>query len=263
MIIILMMRLFGKTYYTCNITMCPMHVNIEDVPGVEVSPGVTERILLHPEQTDSGMLKVTHHVLTGGEVLFKEQGVEYQHYIIAGCAEMGGSLLHSETGIFVPGVSRFGAPHVHGFKHAGESELRILTSIFKIPRANFRWAKTRVRNLAEREASVGGMQAQQLFTEEEHALMGSLRMHSVDVQTHAPGVELGVHRNPEEFGYFLRGTGEAFSGDGWDKVRPGSLVYTAEGVPHAIKNTCKVHPLQYVAYEFTNQDESWTEMGVP
>ena len=238
-----------------------MHVNIADVEEIKLSPEVVERVLLLPEQTDSGDLTVKHHTLTGGEIVFEEEGVEYQHYIISGCALKGGRFLHGDTGIFVPGNSRFGEPHRHAFSHAGEGELRILTVIYKIPRPNFRWAKTRTKNLYQVEGSLGGMYAQQLFTEEEHALMGALRMHSLDVQTHAPGVVLRTHRNPEEFGYILRGTGDVMSGDEWVKVRPGSLVYTGEGVPHAIKNSSGEHPLQYVAFEFTRQDESWTEMG--
>ena len=238
-----------------------MHINIADVKGLELGQGVVERILLRPEQTESGDLTVKHYILTNGEVVFTEEGVEYQHYIISGCALMGGRLLHGDTGIFVPGSSRFGEPHKHCFTHVGEGELRILTVIYKTPRPNFRWAKTRAKNLYQVEGSLGGMFAQQLFTEEEHALMGSLRMHSLDVQTHAPGVVLPIHRNPEEFAYILRGTGEVFSEESWVKVSPGSLVYTGEAVQHAVKNTSEELPLQYVAFEFTKQDESWTEMG--
>jgi mannose-6-phosphate isomerase-like protein (cupin superfamily) len=240
-----------------------MHVNITNVDATKLCSGVIERVILRPEQTDSGDLTVKHHILTNGEVVFTEEGVEYQHYIISGCALMGGCLLHGDTGIFVPGNIRFGEPHKHSFTHVGEGELRILTVIYKTPRPNFRWAKTRTKNLYQVEGSLGGMFAQQLFTEEEHALMGSLRMHSLDVQTHAPGVVLPMHRNPEEFAYILRGTGEMFSGDSWTKVWPGSLSYTGEGIQHAVKNTSKEHPLQYVAFEFTRQDESWTEMGLP
>jgi mannose-6-phosphate isomerase-like protein (cupin superfamily) len=238
-----------------------MHINIADIEGSELVPGVVERVLLRPEQTETGDLTVKHHILTGGEIMFVEEGVEYQHYVISGCALMKGRLLHGDTGVFVPGSSRFGEPHKHGFTHTGESELRILTVIYRTPRPNFRWAKTRIKNLSQVEGSLGGMFAQQIFTEEEHAIMGALRMHSLDVQTHAPGVVLPVHRNPEEFAYILRGTGEVMSGDDWVKVRPGSLVYTEEAVPHAVKNTSEDLPLQYVAFEFTRQDESWTEMG--
>ena len=238
-----------------------MHVNIIDVEGKELAPRVVERVLLRPEQTDSGDLTVKHHTLTEGEIVFVEEGVEYQHYIISGCALMRGSILHGDTGIFVPGSSRFGEPHKHGFTHVGEGELRILTVVYKTPRPNFRWAKIRIKNLNQVEGSFGGMVAQQIFTEEEHALMGALRMHSLDVQTHAPGVVLPIHRNPEEFAYILRGTGEVLSGDDWEKVRPGSLVFTEEGVQHAVKNTSEDYPLQYIAFEFTRQDESWKEMG--
>ena len=238
-----------------------MHINITDVEAINLAPGVEERVLLRPKQTASGDLTVKHHTLTGGEIAFIEKSVEYQHYIISGCALMRGRLLHGDTGIFVPGSSRFGEPHKHVFTHSGEGALRILTVIYKIPRPNFRWAKTRIKNLNQVKGSLGGMFAQQIFTEEEHALMGALRMHSLDVQTHAPGVVLPIHRNPEEFAYILRGTGEVFSGNDWVRVRPGSLVYTAERVPHAVKNISEELPLQYVAFEFTNQDESWTEMG--
>jgi mannose-6-phosphate isomerase-like protein (cupin superfamily) len=238
-----------------------MHVNIADVQTLKLTLGVEERVLLRPELTASGDLTVKHHTLTRGEIAFTEKSVEYQHYIISGCALMRGRLLHGDTGIFVPGSNRFGEPHKHVFTHAGEGTLRILTVIYKTPRPNFRWAKTRIKNLNQVNGSLGGMFAQQIFTEEEHAVMGALRMHSLDVQTHAPGVILPIHRNPEEFAYILRGTGEVFSGDNWVKVRPGSLVYTAESVPHAVKNTSEELPLQYVAFEFTRQDESWTEMG--
>lgn len=238
-----------------------MQINIADIEGSELFPGVVERVLLRPEQTETGDLTVKHHILTGGEIMFVEEGVEYQHYVISGCALMKGRLLHGDTGVFVPGSSRFDEPHKHGFIHTGESELRILTVIYRTPRPNFRWAKTKIKNLSQVEGSLGGMFAQQIFTEEEHAIMGALRMHSLDVQTHAPGVVLPVHRNPEEFAYILRGTGEVMSGDEWVKVRPGSLVYTEESVQHAVKNTSEDLPLQYIAFEFTRQDESWTEMG--
>jgi mannose-6-phosphate isomerase-like protein (cupin superfamily) len=239
-----------------------MHINIADIKSLEISPGVLERILLQPEESESGNLTVKHHVLKHGNLIFTEEGAEFQHYIISGSALMRSIILHGDTGIFVPNTSRFGEAHRHMFTHMGEGELRILTVIYKTPRANFRWAKTRIKNLHQVEGSYSGMYAQQIFTEEEHALMGSLRMHSLDVQTHAPGVILPIHKNPEEFAYILRGTGEVLSGNEWVKVFPGSLVYTGEGVQHAVKNTSNEHPLQYVAFEFTKQDESWTEMGI-
>ena len=238
-----------------------MYINIADVESRELSPGIIERTLLRPEESESGGLTVKHHTLTKGEIVFTKEGAEFQHYIISGSTLMNGRILHGDTGIFVPNTSRFGESHRHGFTHMGEGELRILTVIYRIPRPNFRWAKTKIKNLSQIEGSYSGMYAQQIFTEEDHALMGSLRMHSLDVQTHAPGIVLPIHRNPEEFAYFLRGTGEVLSGDTWVKVRPGSLVYTGEGVQHAVKNTSQGLPLQYVAFEFTKQDESWTEMG--
>jgi len=237
-----------------------LHVNLNDVDGIIISEGVTEKILIKRNQTASGNLEVKHHILTGGEVLFDEKNVEYQHYIISGCAIFNGRYLHGETAIFVPGNIKFDKHKSHSFLHSGEGELRILSAIYRIPRPNFRWAKIRIKNLYQVPIKYSGMYAQQLFTEEEHAVMGALRMHSLDLQTHAPGIELPTHRNPEEFGYFLRGVGEAKAGNSTYVVTPGSLVYTPEGIPHSINNPSPNIPLQYLAFEFTEQDKSWSEM---
>jgi len=84
-------------------------------------------------------------------------------------------------------------------------------------------------------------------------------MHSIDLQTHVPGVTLPTHLNPEEFGYILRGEGIAISGANRYEVGPGALIYTEEGTSHSIVNVGS-KPLQYIAYEFTEQDESLSEM---
>jgi len=237
----------------------PMHVNIRDVDAVEVSPGVVLRVLLRRDQSVPGGLDVTHHTLTGGEVVFDAEGVEHQHYIVAGCAMMSSRFFHSETAIFVPGGSRFGERPQHALAHAGESELRILTASYRTPHPNFPWAKTRSRNLYQAPVNLGQINGQQLITEEEHALMGALRMHAIDVQTHAPLMAYPDHRNPEEIIYVLRGTGDVLSGGERHQMSPGSLVYTKEGDVHGIFNTSDTLPLQYVVLEFIEQDRMWTQ----
>lgn len=239
-----------------------MHVNIKDRKGDEISPGVIERELLSRDQSSPGGLAVHHYVLTSGEVVFGEENVEYQHYIISGCGRMGGKLVHGETAIFVPGSQRWGEVRQHRIAHEGEGELRIMTASYKTERTNFRWAKTRSRNLYQVPVNVSNMVNQQLITEEEHAIMGALRMHALDVQTHAPGINLHDHRNPEEIMYFLRGTGEAVSGDNRYKVKPGSLIYAKEGDMHGIYNTNTELPLQYIVLEFIEHDKAWTEKGL-
>jgi mannose-6-phosphate isomerase-like protein (cupin superfamily) len=169
--------------------------------------------------------------------------------------------VHSDTAIFVPNSRRFGEPEKHSFIHQGESELRILTTTCKIPRPNFRWAKTRIKNLHEVPITLGNISVRQLFTEEEHAIMGALRMHAIDVQTNPPMNSLPEHRNPEEIMYFLRGTGEVLCGNEKYNVRPGSLVYIPEGTVHAIFNTSDKFPLQYFVIEFIEQDKMWTARG--
>ena len=190
-----------------------MHCHIDHVEAIQLAPGVTKRVLLRAEQSATGGLEVTHHTLTGGQVALEGDGVEHQHYIVAGCALMRNRFHHSDTALFVPGCSRFGERPQHTLAHTGETELRIVTAIYRTPHPNFRWAKTRSKNLYQSGAvNLGLINNQQLFTEEEHALMGALRMHAIDVQTHAPLMAYPEHRNPEEIIYVLRGTGEILSG---------------------------------------------------
>jgi len=238
-----------------------LHINIDEVKGEEVSPGVTERVLLREDQSSPGGLKVVHHALTGGEVVFDQQGAEFQHYIVSGCGRMGGKFVHSETAIFVPGNSRFGEPHRHRIAHDGEGELRIVTAIYRTDRPNFRWAKTRSRNLYQAWPSIATITNQQLITEEEHALMGALKMHALDIQTHAPLTGNPEHKNPEEVMYVLRGTGEAICGEEKYQVRPGSLIYSEEGEVHGIYNRDQTLPLQYFVLEFIEHDKMWSERG--
>ena len=238
-----------------------MHVNIRDVKGVEVAPGVIERVLLHREQSTPGGLEVKHHILAEGEIVFDEQKVEYQHYIVSGCARMGGRFIHGETTLFVPGNSRFGEKHRHTITHAGENELRVVTASYKLPRFNFRWAKTRSRNLYQAPMNLSNIVNQQLITEEEHAVMGALRMHALDVQTHPPLMVNPEHKNPEEIMYILRGEGRAVCDKDSYMVSPGSLVYSREGDVHGIYNTSDKLPLQYFVLEFIEHDKMWTERG--
>jgi mannose-6-phosphate isomerase-like protein (cupin superfamily) len=247
----------NKSIKKC-LTLINLHVNIEDISGEELRKGLIERVLLRDDQSIPGGFSARHYTIQSGEIVFKEPTVEYQHYIIAGCALFGGRIIHSESAIFVPGSQKFDEPRKHRFMHMGESELRILTLTYRIPRPNHRWAKTRIKNLYEVNGVLGNMYAQQLFTEEEHALIGALRFHSFDIQTHSPGIILPEHKNPEEIAYILRGRGEISAENSCYKVRPGSLVYTPEGVPHSVKNTSNSKPLQYIATEFIRHEKMWS-----
>jgi len=248
-----------------------MHINVEDVSGKEIAPGVVERVLLKADQSKPGGLAVKHHVITkGGQVVFDDPLTEYQHYIIQGVAARGGpngDLVHSDSAIFVPCTDRFPeegktptAKHIYA--HAGEGELRILTLAYKVPKPAFRWAKSRTKNLFQVPQYHSSRQMvgyTQLFTEEEHAVMGALRMHAVDLQTNPPGYSLPDHRNPEEIVYVLRGEGEALSGKETHKIKAGSLVYTAEGELHNVSNTHEKLPLQYICVEFVDHVKMWAE----
>ena len=253
-----------------------MHVYIDDVPAVEIAPGVVERVLMEPKP-DKPLDRVgaKHYVLTkGGTVVFDEPMTEFQHYIVSGCALIGRRLVYQDTGIFMPAGTHNPADQKRGLRrhsitNVGEGETRIFTLAYKVPRPAFRWAKSRSKNLYQvltpHQTDMGYTQ---LFTEEEHAVMGALRMHAVDMQTHSghthkhridkkTGKRIGG-RNPEEAIYILRGTGETLFEGVVKPVRPGSFCWTPEGGEHGIYNTTD-DILQYICMEFIHHDECWTE----
>lgn len=255
-----------------------MHAHIDDVPAVEMAPGVVERVLMGPDQSNPlARVEAKHYVLTnGGTVVFDEPMTEFQHYIISGSALVGGSLMHQDTGVFMPAgthnpVNQMIGLRKHSISNIGEGETRIFTLAYKVPRPAFRWAKSRSKNLLQVPSKhQTGMGYTQLFTEEEHAVMGALRFHAVDMQTHTghthkhtidkkTGKRKGG-RNPEEAVYILRGTGETLFEDIVKSVRPGSFCWTPEGGEHGIYNPTD-DILQYICMEFIHHDECWTERG--
>lgn len=243
-----------------------MHVNVKDVPGVEIAPGVIERVLLNSVE---GGPEVRHYVLTeGGKVEYASPLAEYQHYLLQGCAAQyspKGSLLHQDSAWFVPCNAPWGGEPVrrHSLYHAGEGEVRVLTIMYPVSRPAFRWAKSRTRNLHEvpRPHSAGRLVSYvQIFTEEEHATMGALKMHGVDIQTNIAGVSLSDHRNPEEVMYVLKGRGVATSGGETYEISPGSMVYTPEGAIHGIRTVEET--LEYMVVEFIDHAAMWSEKGI-
>ena len=249
-----------------------MHVHIDDVPAVEIAPGVVERVLMRPDQSTPPGFGARHYTLTNrGTVVFDEPMTEFQHYIISG--HVVGA--HQDTTIFVPAgdhnkAQQLAGKRKHSFTNWGEGETRIITLTHRVPRPAFRWAKSRRINLFEipsPHAERWGVT--QLFKEEAHAIMGALRMHAIDVQTHPGHHHHPKHRNPEgrlgEVLYFLRGTGEAIAEGVRYKVRPGSFCYSGMrrgelGGVHGIYNPTD-DILQYFVVELVEQDKSWTGRG--
>jgi mannose-6-phosphate isomerase-like protein (cupin superfamily) len=176
-----------------------------------------------------------------------------------------GDLLHQDSAWFLPCNTRWEDSEPikrHSLRHAGEGEVRILTITYEVPRTSFRWAKSRTNNLykvPQHHSSRKIVGYTQIFTEEDHAVMGALRMHAVDIQTNTPGVNLHDHRNPEEIMYFLRGKGAGVAEGVEHEVRAGSLLYTPEGDLHGIRRVDET--MQYVVVEFIQQNEAWTERG--
>lgn len=224
-------------------------VNIDEILGEEISPGVMRRVLFRPEQTSRGPLgdlTVNHYTLLDGAVLkLEKEDVEYQDYVVSGSVLFGRRYLHGNTTVFVPSGGS------HTYVHAGESEARIVSTTYSVPHPSHRWCKTRIAMLTE-------TYEQQLMTEEFHALTGAHRFHAIDVQTW----DRESHTNPEETAYFMRGVGEMLVEDTWYKVKPGSFVYVEEGAVHAIRNTdMKNRPLHYYVMEYTEQDKMWSLRG--
>ena len=250
-----------------------MHVNVEDVPGKEIAPGVIERGLMGWDEGDpEGVCSAYHYTISdGGTLVIEEPMTEFQHYIVSGRTNRGSA----DTTIFSPAGSHDPLMQARGmrvqmFTHAGEGETRIFTVAHRVPRPAFRWAKSRARHLYQSPwTNRDNILHTQIITEEEHAIMGALRYHAVDVQTHTPGQHKGSvdgdgnftgHRNPAEIMFFLRGTGKAMAEGVLYDVRPGSFLYTREGAEHGIFNTTG-NMLEYICMEMIQHDMSWTERG--
>jgi mannose-6-phosphate isomerase-like protein (cupin superfamily) len=247
-----------------------LHVNTKDVAGREIAPGVVERTLIDALKTHLGTLRVNHYVLSeGGRMEYGASLTEYQHYIVQGCATQNhpdGSLLLQDTAWFVPCTAPWGGEPTrkHSICHSGEGEVRVLTIAYKVDRPAFRWAKMKTRNLYMVPQPHAGRRLVgyvQIFTEEEHALMGALRMHGLDIQTTPLGVSHLDHRNPEEVMYILRGKGIAFSDGESHEIGPGSMLYTPEGSIHGIRTV--EEPIQYLVAEFIDHPKMWSERGLP
>ena len=73
-------------------------INVEEVSGEEISPGVIKRVLLKPENTGKGLpgdLTVTHYTLMDGGILtLEEPDVEYQDYIVSDSVLFGRKYIH-------------------------------------------------------------------------------------------------------------------------------------------------------------------------
>jgi len=252
-----------------------MYAHIDEVPAVEIAPGVIERILMNPKNNIKQGFGARHYTLTkGGTVVFEEEMTEFQHYIISGCALAGKRLTHQDTAVFMAAGSHGPGPEQrlglnrHGFAQIGESELRILTYSHKVPRPAFRWAKSRSRNLFEINSPHQDREGySQPFTEEEHAVMGALRFHGVDIQTHPKGSIhggridpntgnwIGSRHNAESL-YFLRGTGKSMEEGNIHDVSSGSFLFSRDFMPHGILNSTD-DILQYIVMELVEHDKCW------
>ena len=221
-------------------------VNVKDVKVRDIAKGVTERILLKPENNGNGPpgdLEVKHYVLEKGGVLeLTNNGAERQDYIICGSVFFSNKYIHGNTTVFSPSFAKV------KYIHSGETEARIISTTYTVPHPTHRWAKTRVSTLTEDYE-------EQLMTEEFHALTGAHRFHAIDIQT----FDRTPHTNPEETAYVLRGKGIMSVDDQEYEVESGSLVYAPEGAVHGVRNTGPANTLQYYVMEFAEQDKMWSQ----
>lgn len=256
-------------------------VNIDDVSGEEISPGVVKRVLLSPEQNGwgpPGELTVTHYTLTkGGSFTINENPeylddddeviyAEHQDLVVSGTVKFQidnlplwywtdaphikkgydwprkSPFLQQGTTVFIPTNRR------RTYTHAGESDARLVIHSYSCPKRSHRHNKHRTAKM--------GLGPSQLFSEEQHALIGAQRIHAIDYQT----FDVLYHANPEETCYFMFGKGKMLSGEEWYDVGPGSLIYVQEAEAHEIKSD-KNEQLNYVCLEYMEQDKMWRNRG--
>ena len=243
-----------------------MHVIATDVDPINVKQGVTSRTLLKPENSQSGVVNVSHITLQpGSKMVFDEPMTEYLHYVIKGCVGFGGldgDLLPSNTAIFIPcaktGTEPYASKHI--IAQTGESETRLLTVACKVSKPAFSWAKRIDRNLYHVPQYHSGKQVTgqtKVLREEELMVLGSSRIHCVKVQTQATGTTIPPYSGPEEIIYQLSSEGELNSEGKRVKTRPGSFIYTPAGEMHSINNKHDRFPMQYVLVELVDHEKIW------
>ena len=61
-----------------------MYVNVNDILGKEIAPGVIERVLMKKSEGDPECICSAHHytLTDGAELVIENQMTEYQHYLI-------------------------------------------------------------------------------------------------------------------------------------------------------------------------------------
>jgi hypothetical protein len=101
-----------------------------------------------------------------------------------------------------------------------------------------------------------------LITEEEHAVMGALRMHALDFQTNAHLANNPAHVNPEEIIYVLRGNRRSFIRRNTVQGQSRIISICPEGETHGIYNTNSMYPLHYFVLEFIEHDRALTEKSL-
>lgn len=243
-----------------------MHVIATDVDPINANQGVATRTLLKPENSQSGVLSVSHITLQpGSEIVFDEPMTEYMHYVIQGCIGFGGldgDLLPSNTAIFIPCAKTGPEPYTakHTIAQTGESETRLLTVACKVSKPAFSWSRRIDRNLYHIPQYHSGKQVTgqtKVLSEEELLVLGSSRIHCLKVQSQATGTSIPPYSGPEKIMYQLSSEGELDADGKKVKTRPGSFIYTPEGEMHGINNTHDRFPMQYVLVEFVDHEETW------
>jgi hypothetical protein len=238
-----------------------MHINVNDLSGEEISPGVVERVLMTNKESKPGGLGAKHYTLTeGGEVVFKDPLTEYQHFIIQGVGAMdgqNGDLIHADTAWFVPCPKSLKANEKplakHSIAHTGEGEVKILSLSYKISEPKLKWVEGKTKNLFQVPQYHSSSQIvgfTQIFSSEELSSLGAEKVNGVIIQTNTAGIALNNKKGPEEVIYVLRGWGKGVANDKKYDISPGSFLYSQEEGIRGIKNTHTRYPLQYLLVQF-------------
>ncbi|MBQ03220.1 hypothetical protein CL673_00695 [Candidatus Bathyarchaeota archaeon] len=244
--------------------MIKMHVIATEVNPINTKQGVEIRTLLKHENSQSGVLSVSHITLQpGSEIVFNDPMTEYMHYVIQGCIGFGGlsgDLLPSNTAIFIPCTKTGTEPYIakHTIAQTGEAETRLLTVACKVSKPAFSWSRRLDRNLYHIPQYHSGKQITgqtKVLNEQELIGLGASRIHCVKVQSQATGTEIPPYCGPERIMYQLSSTGELDSDGDKVRTRPGSFIYTPEGEMHSVNNTHEKFPMQYVLVEFVDHEQ--------
>lgn len=231
-----------------------MFVHVSDVEPTQVNNLVSERLLLPKVKSKGGNVEAVHWTLRPGGK-FTIPSVDRREgalYVISGRGLLQPRDEEATRGVTLYADMAFWfAKGAFVMSNKGEGEMRVLLVTTTVERDHYEFTRPRMQYFHSAPLRLqAGYVARAMFSTQEIATCGGLRTHAMEVETLSPNYEAALHVDPEEVLYLLRGEGEMETGGKREKIRPGTLVYSPDHIPHGMWNTSNIDNMEYMVIEF-------------